>query len=138
MTVRSVALTLLAAATLAGCGGGELFNNNIPNIYAGTWSGAWEDVLRPATGTLDWEISNTGLMTGSIIRDSDGEEGIFSGQVSRDGRFSGAAAFDDTADFNDIRGTITTDSTGTFGSFSYLLNGTRWTATFDFSAPPAE
>jgi len=138
MTVRTVALTVLAAATLAGCGGRELFNNNIPNIYAGEWSGQWVDVLRPATGILDWEISNTGLMTGSITRDSDGEEGLFSGTVSRDGRFTGAAAFDDAADFSEIRGTITRDSNGPFGTFSYLLNGQRWTATFDFRVPPTE
>ncbi len=114
---------------MSGCAG-EAFSDNIPNIYAGTWSGTYNDVLRPATGTIDWLITDNGVMTGSIVRDSDGEEGVFTGTVLSSGQFTGVADFDGALDFANVQGFITRSNTSTFGSFSYTFNGSETSASF--------
>ncbi len=125
----SVWVGLALALSLSGCGG-EAFSDNIPNIYAGDWDGTYNDILRPATGTIQWLISDNGVMTGKIVRDSDGEEGVFTGSIGSGGQFTGVADFDGTLDFTNIQGFIARSSTSTFGSFSYTFNGSETSASF--------
>ena len=133
--MRAGSKTVLACAlglVLSGCGG-QAFNNDLPNLYAGDWSGLFDDRLRPATGTVDWVISDTGVMTGSITRDSDGESGTFTGAIDRTGQFTGSADFTGLADFTNIEGAITRSSTEYTGNFSYTYNGTTTSATFSLT-----
>ena len=125
----SVWVGLALALSLSGCGG-EAFNDNIPNIYAGDWTGSYNDVLRPATGTIEWLITDNGVMTGKIVRDVDGEEGVFTGSIGAGGQFTGVADFDGSLDFSNVQGFITRSNSSTFGSFSYTFNGSETSASF--------
>ena len=130
MRARITVLAVAVALALTGCGG---FNSDLPNIYAGDWTGTYSDVLRPATGTLDWVISDTGVMTGTITRDSDGEVGTFTGTVESSGQFTGTADFTGPLDFANINGAITQSSTDTTGNFAYTYNGSTTSASFSLT-----
>lgn len=120
-----IALPFIVA--LAGCAGSIDRNN----IYAGNWGGNYVDSTRPDTGALELDIASDGTMTGQVTRDSDGENGTFTGVIDQSGQFTGVVDFATGGDFESMDGSITYSSSQTLGNFHYLWNDDWTNATFE-------
>jgi hypothetical protein len=91
-------VALAAALTLFFAGGAAPAQADPQaNPFAGNWSGTWIGVENGQDGTLDFTISDAGLLTGRVYHTQDGQGGEVRGHVRADGDFKmvGFAPSDD-------------------------------------------
>lgn len=121
MKQTRIALALIAAVALVGCGGET--PDDLANFYVGQWSGAWAGAAGRDTGALSMIVAIDGALTGSFSRDSDGLSGGITGTVDKDGEFTGVADFATGSDYT-LEGAVTRDGTNLVATFTYD-SGTR-------------
>lgn len=135
LTTGIAGLLMLA---LAGCGG-QAFNNDLPNIYAGDWTGTWTDTARGDNGGFEITINDRGIITGRISRINGEVEGNLTGTVSRTGQFTATGDFAGPTDFAQIRGTLTYSGPTTVNIvFNYRFEGDSAFASGTLTVPPPD
>jgi hypothetical protein len=104
-------------------------NNNIPNIYTGTWSGAFVAPEAQGTGTISLTVTPGGLLTCTMVG-SGGLDGSFTCTMLGDGHFSSTKVSSANQNFTSIFGAVALTSTGMSGNFDYQWIKQNYIGTF--------
>lgn len=117
---------VLLLTLMVGCGGGGGSSSSAPSPFAGHWTGEGID-NQNYTGTANFNIDQTGKLTGTVHDNWNDANIGTSGTISAKGTASIVMAYD--GDRATLSGTFVTQSNGHL--IAIISNTTGYTLTFD-------